>query len=85
METKTIVAAAAGLALGAGFGATLWWSTRVRRGHVYRVKDLFYADQALVDDLARRLPGAQRPVRRHRWSRSSYTGAARWRFAGSMA
>ena len=60
METKTIVAAAAGLALGAGFGATVWWSTRVRRGHVYRVKDLFYADQALVDDLARRLPGAQR-------------------------
>lgn len=60
METKTIVAAAAGLVLGAGLGATVWWSTRVRRGHIYRVKDRFYADQALVDDLARRLPGARR-------------------------
>ncbi|MBK7829591.1 hypothetical protein [Nannocystis sp.] len=60
METKTIAAAAAGLFLGAGLGATVWWSTRVRRGHVYRVKDHFYADQALVDDLARRLPGARR-------------------------
>ena len=59
METKTIAAAAAGLFLGAGLGATVWWSTRVRRGHVYRVKDHYYADQALVDDLVRRLPGAQ--------------------------
>ena len=60
METKTIVAAAAGLVFGAGLGATVWWSTRVRRGHIYRVINRYYADQALVDDLARRLPGAQR-------------------------
>jgi len=60
METKTLVAAAAGVLLGAGLGATVWWSSRVRRGHVYRVVGRFYADQALVDDLARRLPGAQR-------------------------
>ena len=60
METKTIVAAAAGLVFGAGLGATVWWSTRVRRGHIYRVVNRYYADQALVDDLARRLPGAQR-------------------------
>ena len=60
METKTLVAAAAGVLLGAGLGATVWWSTRARRGHIYRVVGRFYADQALVDDLARRLPGARR-------------------------
>jgi len=60
METKTLVAAAAGVLLGAGLGATVWWSSRARRGHVYRVVGRFYADQALVDDLARRIPGAQR-------------------------
>lgn len=60
METKTIIAAAAGLAFGAGLGATVWWSTRIRRGHIYRVSGRYYADQALVDELAKRLPGASR-------------------------
>lgn len=47
----------------------MWWSKRDRRGHVYKVKGRYYADLALVDDLARRMPGAKR------WGAES--GAAR--------
>lgn len=58
-ESRPWIWVAGSLGTGA-VGAGLWWARRDRRGHLYKVKDRYYADLALVDDLARRMPGAKR-------------------------